>query len=185
MSYTMSLIQTGVSAVVPFADKIPGMENTAPKKISKKQEQTRLKVAQSMQKAIKEGRLDPSYSTAVTNMQTKAQKNISEANYSNTQYGLDQLGKLSPVLDAVIPGSGIIAKTAVQVGTVQNLKRYADETPSTKDTLLKTAKFAAPILAGLTAPFWMPFVTPVVIATGAAAVVSTAIALDGLSYYRG
>ena len=185
MSYTLNLIQAGVNAVVPFADKIPGMENNAPEKISKKQEEMRLKVARSMQKAIQEGRLSPSYASAVANMEEKAQTNTSEANYSNAQYGLDQLGKLSPILNVVIPGSGIVAKTAAQLGTVQNLKRYAEEAPSTKDTLIKTAKFAGPILAGFTAPFWMPYVTTTVIATGAAAILCTTLTLDGLSYYRG
>lgn len=185
-SYTMSFISYAVHNFIPYGDCIPGMERKEPV-INKKQEKARLATAKRMKQAVKEKKLDPSFANAASRMEYRAKKNLSERNYSKKQYPIDQLAKAAPLLDVVVPGVGITMTTLSQAGSAYNVSQYANESPSTQDTILKTAKLVAPIMVTLTSPWWMPLIAPYMTASvigGTAAVLGTALTLDAIQYLR-
>lgn len=187
MAYTCSLFQWGISAIVPFGDQLSGMSSKTP--VSKRQEKTRIATAKKIKKAIKEERANPSLETSVNKMKMNAQKNLAESFYKDNQYIYDQLGKSASPLDAIIPGSGIISTIVARTGTANNLKQFAEESPSYKDTALKMSQAAVPVIIGALSPLWQPLVEPYITATvlgsTALVVVGVAITLDAVKYFRG
>jgi len=189
MPYTLNLIKMGVNSFVPFSDKIPGMQDAETAQFSKRKERNRINIAKSMKQAIKEGKLEASYSSAVDKINESAQKNLTEASYLKNQYAFDQINKLGPLLDVFVPGSGIVASNLAQAATAKNLYQYAEQAPSTTETALKLGQVAASTLLAVSSPLWMPLVTPLittsVIAMGVAALFGTTLTLDAVGYLRG
>jgi hypothetical protein len=132
-----------------------------------------------MNKAIKEGKLDVSYKDAVKKMKADAKKNLADQNFEKNQlYLVEQADK---VIDSIIPGAGAVTSAAVTTVTVVGLGEYAKESPSYLETAKKIGKA---IIVPAIVSAAVPVVAPYAVAAGAA-VVGTALALDGIKYLRG
>lgn len=192
MSYTRQLIEVTVNNVIPYGDKLIEAGNTAlginyteskKTKNSKRQQKARITTAHSINRAVKEGRIDPSFKKAADEMKNRARKELAEDHYEKNQYLVNQIGTAAPILDVIVPGSGTLANTVYRVGTIKNLAEHAQEMPNYKDIAVKTAMFVTPIIAGATSALWMPFVAPW-LSVAAAGAVSTALVADGIHYLR-
>jgi hypothetical protein len=184
MSYTLGIIKAGLESFVPFADKIPGMQQGKHVQFNKKNEQNRIKIAKSMKHAIKTGKINSSYSEAANKLQKNAKKNLVEASYAKSQYACDQMSKLSTFCNVIIPDSGAVISNMARTQSALNLHQYAKKSSNYLETATKVGKFTASILFDITSPIWVPLVAPPVVAVGVSALFATTLALDGLNYFR-
>jgi hypothetical protein len=194
MSYTKKIVETAVTNFVPMGEELVktgnqalGMNYVESPKISKRGLKNRMAVAKSIQKAAKEGKIDPSFKKMAKDMHTQAKSKLAEQDYTDKQYIFGEMKKAVPLLDLVIPGCGSLAKTAAEVGTAKNLAEFAKGSPDLKSTAIKTASFATPLIVGATSSLWMPFVAPWLglAAAGAAVAVGSAVVADTVNYLRG
>lgn len=189
MSYTMSLLKQGFNFGVnslPWGDKLFPNTDT---QISKNEERRRLKTAKSMEKAIKKGQLKTVSLETVNQMELKAKKSLNEKSYDKNQYVYDQIKKVSSLTEALIPGSGVVCKGISNIGTFGNLKEYVKNSPSTKESVMKIGKtVVVPVVMGLSTPFIMPVVAPLltvpVITGTVGTVISSVVGFDIYNYFR-
>jgi hypothetical protein len=190
--YTQQLAEMCTKTCIPYGSELVKKGNELlgnqrdVEKVSKRQENARITTAKQIHRAVKEGKLDPSYEEKAKNMKRKGKKQLAEINYADRQYTLLQVGKSSSALNYFIPGSGSITSAVTTLGTVKNLTSYASEAPTYIETAAKVSKdLLLPIALSVTAPIWTPLVVPLVAPLAgvtAAGVVATAIAADGICY---
>ena len=189
MSYTLDAIRFGANMVIPFADKIPGLANNNKNEVA--QAKNRINVAKSMKKAIQKGTLDSSYVDAVEKMQAVAQKKMVDHDYNNKQYIYNQIGKTAKILDKFIPGSGIadMGNQVVNEGKIENLRDYAKDCPSIKNTVYKTMTaavlpFFVPTLINTAKSVLEPYLTVPGIIAAATVAAAVPVTIDAISYFR-
>lgn len=136
----MGLLINRLMDYVPFAEKMPtcisslanidGNENKSKSKISRKEEENRIRVAKSMQKAIKNKKLSPDLESAVKTMQIKAQENLALKNYEENKYFLDQTNKILFITSFIF--STPFLSTGLLLARAKNAYDYNLATPDTE-----------------------------------------------------
>jgi len=189
MLYTLGAIRFGANMVIPFADKIPGLANNNKNEVA--QAKNRINVAKSMKKSMENGKLPLSYLEVVDKMQAVAQKKIADHDYNNKQYIYNQFGKTAKILDKFIPGSGIadMGNQVVNEGKIGNLRDYAKDCPSIKNTVYKTMTaavlpFFVPSLLSTAKSVAEPYLTVPIIIAAATVAAAVPLTIDAISYFR-
>lgn len=191
--YTKSILESTVNYFVPMGDKLVkagnqalGMNYVDSPKTSKRKLKSKMAMAKSIQKAVKEGKMDSSFKQAAENMHTRAKSELAEQDFTNKQYLFEEVKKAVPLLDFMIPGTGTVATAAANVGTAKNIAEFAKESPDLVSTTIKSASFATPLIIGATSSLWLPIVAPWLglAAAGAAVVVGGAAVADTVNYLR-
>ena len=182
MSYTMALFGTIIQSVIPFGDKLL---TAATPKINKKDTANRVNVAKAMQKAIREGNLDESYSTAVHGMETRNREKLVANRLENGQYIYEQVGKMGPALNILVPGSGEVVGAVCHAGKTQHMCEYITQNNNLQKTVTQVAKFVLPVVGtALLAPVVAPLITTGLIVAGVTTVVGTALVADTVNYLK-
>lgn len=182
MSVTNSLLVMVVENVVPFGDKL--LPASAPKS-NPRDVANRLKVAKSMQRAIRKGDLSESYGEAVEKMENNAKQKLSANTLENSNYFYEQVSKVSSALNLLIPGAGKCTDALAHLGKATALCQYADQTGDVRGTVIQVAKYAIPTVGSvLLVPAVVPLLTTTVVATGVGAVFGTALIADTFNYFR-
>lgn len=143
MGYAEFLFKAAVNSFIPFADKIPGMEEEKGARINKKEEKQRLAIGKAMEKSINQGEFDPSYLKAAQTMQQKAADKLYEHNLAEDQYFYVQLGKAVDLVGYIAPASTLLvaAKQIQHIGNAKALYDNSKERPL-KNVVEKVASFA-------------------------------------------
>lgn len=156
------------------------------KSVSRRQEKARLATARLMEKHIQNGRLDRSYEQKVKKMKYKAQQRLAESNFEkrNQRHSfLHESQKAAPILGHLVPGADFILTTSNRLAVVLNAEEFAEESPSLKESVIKTTSAIAPVILSATSHIWSPYIKPweqtLVIGT-----MGTVVALDVLHYLK-
>lgn len=189
MSFTLGLIRTCVTNVVPFGDRLPFMSeaNSTPAP-SRASERARLGTARRIQQAVREGRLDSSYGEKAKNMIAKVRQQRAERSYTSGSYMTDQLEKLA-IADSLLPGAGAVIGNMVTERRLRDLQQYANQTSYTNQgTLRKLASWGSSVALSLIVPIARrvvaPLVTTTAVASAAGAVIGGAVVADTVNYVR-
>ena len=122
MFYTGTIFGTVVNNFVPMGEelikkgsKVLGLNYSESPKPTKHELKNKATVAKCMQRAIKDGKLSPSYTKAVNAMHVKAKIELAEQNYQDKQHWLDEVYKAATLLDfaisPVLPAVRLVPRT--------------------------------------------------------------------------
>lgn len=204
MSLTVKLFKLIADNIIPFGDRLFSHDDQ--KVESGRHTEARNNTARRMKKAVKEGKLDPSFMHTAERMQAKSgeQRKVRSArHYDKKQYAIDQVSKVATLASQVASGTGLlippaagtlkavaavsdVTVVATQAATAGNIAKHVKKAKKT-DTLVRAAGVALPILSipimVAATPIIAPLMTATVLGTAAAAVITTALAVDGVTYF--
>lgn len=200
MSYTNKLIETGFSNLIPYGNsviekskKLFGIEsqsqgqNSSGHKTSRNQEKARLATARALEKAVNQGRLDPSFHKKVKKMKKKAKNRLALSDFNSREKKIKILGettKIAPLLDLVACGSGSFLTDAGQITAIINATKLASTTSNGQDAVIKTMEAIAPLMVKATSNIWQPYATLPFITIGAIGILGTTLLLDSMNYFK-
>ncbi|MBA3957044.1 MAG: hypothetical protein H0X51_01425 [Parachlamydiaceae bacterium] len=164
MSYTLSLLKSGIAYFVPYADKHPLMKSDTTTKtnlFSKRSERARLATAKMIEN-------DPNaterFIKSAKKMRCNVKQSRAERNYQQKKYSQDQVTKSTTLLAPIPLASPIVTGFSI----LKRFKAASDYAIECSTTGIKSLKkfqdVAIPVLSAVALPFVAPYITPYITA---------------------
>lgn len=136
----MGFLFNNLVSYIPFSDKIltstssyeriEGDENKSKPKISRKEEKNRIRIANSMARAIEQKKLSPDLEQTVKRMKISALENLARQDYEENKYLLDQISKTLFIASFLTPTP--VLSAGLIVAHAKNTYDYSLATPETE-----------------------------------------------------